>query len=959
MKHEVLQSLSLVFMTVAAFSVSAATNYWDANGDIAGFGTAAGTWGISTNWSGDATGETAPDVTDTTVADDLFLGTREHGLGAGTITVDSTNQAFRSLTIGSASGAITLGNGALKLAAPYSKVIINNGADTITSALTGSNGLFKVGTVSYGAFLTTNATVIVPNAQLSNFAGASGKLGGAAISRTNPLTCNVHHFVNNATNATYQLQYYDKPNTKCVKVELIQAGADIAGRVVYAKYISGVALGSDFDLIAATTYGIATSYVSTGYGVAETLLYLKAGVHEPFLPETPEVVVAFTNATLADFVGAAGNMGGARITGNSTPGQVYFFTNNGATATYQLQTYNGRYTKCVKIQLVQSGPDITACAISAKYYSTQDVNVLGIDFDTASGVLPGDVTTSHTGAGYGAAQTILISASDRAVLTLSGINTYTGATIAGNGTLEIASPGVLGGGTYAGQILTTGSLLYNSNMRQTLSGTISGTGSLVKSTPVIENVPIDQEGYVQTNATAYFTNAALKDYRSADGIMGGSHITSPPMAESFHYMFDGTKATCQFQAFDDVYIKCVKVEFTQVGADIAARGVYAKYISDDNKLGYDFDKGGNSTTIATSSSAVGYGISQITLNTTGSSKLTLAGINSYNGGTVVDAGVLEATTSADALPPAGGITVNANGELLLNVAGLNSTPSTTASSVGGSNPITVNGGKLTLAQFFNAGHNRLITINGGTLDSMFMNNDDNGNYINKVTLMNGARVIGYKLRIGYISTPIITVSGTSPSFLEAGMNLVKYGVVPLTLNVADVTGNDDADLLIPGTISDYYESILGGMPIVKTGAGTVSFSGVNTFTGTVTITEGTLALDGNSALNVTNNLILNGGALSIGAVTNACGTLTLSTNSVINLGEGALCFKDSSTVAWGNNAALELIGTLGPQTLRVGTNATALTPAQLAAISYNGQSVSLRSDGYLSPWRRGTVLIMR
>jgi autotransporter-associated beta strand protein len=120
-------------------------------------------------------------------------------------------------------------------------------------------------------------------------------------------------------------------------------------------------------------------------------------------------------------------------------------------------------------------------------------------------------------------------------------------------------------------------------------------------------------------------------------------------------------------------------------------------------------------------------VTQITLNTTGGSKLTLAGVNSYSGGTVVDAGVLEATTATNALPASGGVTVNEYGELLLNVSGLTS-PSCTG--VGSGNPITVNGGTLTLANLFNAGHNRPITINGGTLNSTFTDHGDNGNYVN-------------------------------------------------------------------------------------------------------------------------------------------------------------------------------------------------------------------------------------
>jgi hypothetical protein len=68
-------------------------------------------------------------------------------------------------------------------------------------------------------------------------------LGGGNLSSTSVVSL-VYYFVNNATNATYQLQCYDGAYTKCLKVELQQIGADIAGRVLYAKYMSGFNLGT-------------------------------------------------------------------------------------------------------------------------------------------------------------------------------------------------------------------------------------------------------------------------------------------------------------------------------------------------------------------------------------------------------------------------------------------------------------------------------------------------------------------------------------------------------------------------------------------------------------------------------------------------------------------------------------------------------------------------------------------
>jgi len=106
---------------------------------------------------------------------------------------------------------------------------------------------------------------------------------------------------------------------------------------------------------------------------------------------------------------------------------------------------------------------------AANINTTLEVGALGTN-STFSGILLNNTfggTLAFTKVGNG-------------TLTLTGNNTYTGATTINAGTLEIGAAGLLGGGTYAGAITNNGTFIFGANANQTLSGVISGSGGLTK-----------------------------------------------------------------------------------------------------------------------------------------------------------------------------------------------------------------------------------------------------------------------------------------------------------------------------------------------------------------------------------------------------------------------------------------------------------------------------------------------
>lgn len=822
MKTSIVTLLAACVLLMGTCATYGGTYYWDNNGLEGGFGAAAGTWGVDPNWSADSSGTSEPVITNTTAVDDLHFGTSSGGLGSGTIMVDGTEQAFRSMTFGAASGRLTLSGGSLALADPYSEILSDNAySNTISAVLTGTHGLsvaFPVTTLTSPLFLKAESSTLFTNAILSQYVDVRATMmgGSVATTATTPFS-----FVHNGTNIIVQMQVRDGTWTKCIKIELTQNNTDIAGRVLYVKYSA----------------------------------------------ELP-----------------------------------------------------------------------------------------GFNFDTGGNT--GTLASSGSVPGYGITQISLVD-TDGHVLILNGTNTYSGNTAIGSGTLVIGEEGRLGGGTYGGSITNDGQFRFCSASDQQLSGTLSGAGSLVMDAQTKHIVPITYANFLTSSQTLIIPKAVLSDCFGAGGRMGGASINSGSAsvpADAYFFTNNGQSVTYQMQIYEGEATKCVKVELAQSGAGITAIGRYAKYVF-GNQLGFDFDQGGTLLDIATSLVTTHYGVAETTLNFLIPSQLTLSGANRYSGGTVVNGGILEVTATNAALPFTGQVTVNNGGELVLNAVIL----SHLLPGVGNLTPITINrGGTLTLAKPHNVGASRPVIINGGTLQSTAHDDYDCVNYVNNLTLQNGARVTGYKLRMGGFDVPAsLIVSGTNASSIEAGISMVKLSsqsLSTLIVNVADVTGTPEPDLVISGVIRD-YSSTLTGLPVFKTGAGTLLLSNANTHIGPITVTQGVLALGANQALNTDNPLTLNGGKLEMGSFTNAVGTLTLAKNSEIALGSGSLAFANSSAKTW--SGTLTLSGTLGPKTLRFGTSENALTVQQLAAITFDGSRVQLKSDGYLAPWPRGTCLLVR
>jgi autotransporter-associated beta strand protein len=166
-----------------------------------------------------------------------------------------------------------------------------------------------------------------------------------------------------------------------------------------------------------------------------------------------------------------------------------------------------------------------------------------------------------------------------------------------------------------------------------------------------------------------------------------------------------------------------------------------------------------------------------------------------------------------------------------------------------------------MAEIFTLGMHRPVTFTASECRLSHLNAGDSGQYAANVTLQNGARLTGNKIRVGNSSSsPYWLILGPAASTNAAGFTFVKKDTLPFVL---DCRG----DLAVTGQIRDYPEAIYFGQPFIKTGPGLLSMAAPsNTFQGPVTVRAGVLRIEASDALVCTNALaVLPGATLALAA----------------------------------------------------------------------------------------------
>ena len=607
--------------------------------------------------------------------------------------------------------------------------------------------------------------------------------------------------------------------------------------------------------------------------------------------------VQLNGGTLTATTGSASGYGAWNLNGN--------VTSSGSSTISTSDAVNGT------VMLKVSGTtdfDVTSGTLttSAPFIDNMNDSNTGALSKSGTGTMVLSGTNTYTGAttitagtltfsGSGSSNTssgITVNGSDAKLVQASSVAmtptvTLTQGTVTGSGTINTVNAGDNTGGIVsnnngvAGAPLTIGSLNFNG--AATVNTFSNSTSAAIVTTSLSSNAA----GMVTINPTAAVWAAGTYDLISyGGGSIGGAGFSKFQLGsvsgisprQSRVLGNSGTAITFTVGADDTPYwVGDGDGKWNLASTNnwkLSSNNNYTTFLAFDNAIFNDSATGAgpvivdidtapvNVTTANFQHSAKDYvlsgafGIAAGSLTKSGTGTLTITNANSYTGNTLISGGVLDVSTdgaqlySGETGIPAA-ITVTNGGVLVVR-------------NYGQSNAIGL--GSPSLGNLNNGGGQ--VVLDGGTLRF----NGETGTRGRKTDIGAG----GGTLDVVNNSTLILNTTG----------NFNFTGASTLTLT-GDASSTGNIQGVIAGT----------GVSLVKTGAATWTLSGNNTYTGTTTVTAGTLVMGTSNRIPNSSKISIAGGA-KIDFSTGASANFTLSAaQDVEGTGTGTALFNT------GNNAA--------------------------------------------------------
>jgi fibronectin-binding autotransporter adhesin len=880
--------------------------------------------------------------------------------GTYNLTFGGSGNTTVSTVIATSTGTLTKdGSGTLTLSA----------ANTYTGLTTVSAGSLTYGianAISSGDVTVNGSTAILNLATFTDTVGAVTLTEGSITSTTGVLT-GTSYTLNPATGKTVTVSAILAGAVNLTKSDL--GTANLSGVNTYSGTTTINASGGTLAITGAGQLGSGTYAQNIAIGSGSTFAYSSSATQ-----------------TLSGIISGAGTF--TKDTGSSSS---LTLTN---TNTYTGGTNANAGTLILDQSATTTGTvlaDSGAVTVNGGTLQLNDVSeTVGAVTLTSGSITVGTTGNTLTGTSYtlnpssgtthsiaavlaGSGVALTSSSSGTATVTLSGVNTYTGATTIGSGTtIKLGAAGVI---SDSSAVTANGTLDLNS-YSETI-GSLAGSGTVTSSaagTPTLtlggDNTSTTFSGAIQNGS------GTVSIYKSGTGVftLSGSNSYTGATTVPYGQIKLGAAQT-NLTAYN-----ISSGAFLDLGGYSATVGSLAGAgsVTSTASGSITITAGGDNTT-TTFSGIIQDGSGTVAFTKAGTGTLTLSGTNTFSGGLIVSNGTLKVGAVGNSLftplgSYAGTVSVSNGGTLDLN-----------GYTLGTSQALTINGagygsaGALTNTSVTAVTYSGLITL--GSSSSIISSNG--GITLSNTGTINGT---GYTLTLGGTTTSGNTVAsiiglGTTGALTKTGAGTwilagsntytgnttISAGTLTVSGALSDSSavvatgtydlGSNDTILSLSGSgtvnLNSYiltagwssdttYSGVLSGTGgLTKTGAGKLTLTNTQTFTGPLTISAGTIQISGTGSLGsgsysgtITNNGTLqysssvdqtlsgnilttnSGGALTkdtntstltlSGSGSNFAGAVQISSGTVVALNASALGSSSGITVSDG--AGLQLSG---------------------------------------------------
>ncbi|MFZ4772932.1 MAG: autotransporter-associated beta strand repeat-containing protein [Chlamydiia bacterium] len=943
---------------------------------------------------------------------------------AGSITgLDLTKSGAGTLSISGSiayTGATTINDGTLSISnnTAYTGATTINGSSTLV--LSGSGAIANTSSVTLTGSGTINTTGVTTQATLIELNGgstlASINLGAKPLN----LTINTSRSYSGIFSGSATVTKAGSPTatlTLLTNSPLLTGAFNVsAGTVAISgagglSAISGMAMGVNTTL---NISGVTNTVTLTNLTVADATNTIQLGA------KTLQINVTVNNTNRASIVDSG--LGGSLIKSGA------FTLTLGGTSTYQGPTVinagtlalggSGSIANSANLALLANTTfDASAVTLGTvtvgNLISTQSTSVITIGSNiletnntttvTFAGVIRGTGGLNRTGAGS---------------LLLSGVNLYTGPTILnGTGTLSLINGGrinpnsslTINDGTFdISSVTPGGSTITISNLRgtaitgtislgaqliqlnnsidTTFPGSISGTGSLIKtgSNTLTLSQLNSYSGGTTITGTGTLALSGVSNIGTGPVLLTGNatfNLTSL-ITNIFINEFSGNSSNTQLILGGNQLGIVNNLNASYLGTILGPgplnkRGSGTLTLTNDSSLYTGtliIDEG----TIAIGPSCL---IPNANVDVNGTFDISVAGsgatvtihnLSGNNGGTVnlgnntLNINEDSSTTLAGVISGTGSISINSTGTL--NLTGDNTFTGTT----------TINDGLIICSGVGTVTSSNQIVVNGGTLDispmsdtTITLNNLSGSSVNGRVTfdikelhLLCNQGTLGYdgnlfgtgdfykdgpdEIKLGgatgiqgniFVESGNLSIIGTTDFSNSASMNLNNSAVLdftnyPSNATINNLSGSNSTTLNICNrefTVTNSTDTTFDGLfsgngTLIKNGTGTLTLSQYQSNSGPFTISNGTVSLIGPNASIASSSQVTIDSILDISGVDPTTTIRNMNGNGTVNLGDKELVvnidLSSSTYIGQITGSSISTLTVIGSGTLNVGGNAS-------------------------------------